>query len=252
MNKSILGEIGMLLEINDLAKKYNKESDFTVKNINIKCNAGEIVALLGHNGAGKSTIIKSITGIHPYDNGTIKICGHDLKKASIDAKKCFGYVSDEFTLFEKMTGFEYINFLADIYDVDSEIRKKRVYDFQKIFHLGDAIYRQISSYSHGMKQKISFMGALIHQPKIVILDEPMIGLDPSTIKQVKDYFRDYSKKGNLILFSSHQLNTVEELCDRAYIIDQGEILTEVNFKDYKNSDNNFEQYFFSITKRLAK
>lgn len=242
----------MLLEIKDLAKKYNKKADFTVKDINLKCKAGEIVALLGHNGAGKSTIIKSITGIHPYEKGTIKICGFDLNSESIKAKQNFGYVSDEFTLFEKMTGFEYVNFMADIYGVNSADRQSRISEFQKIFSLGDAIYNLISSYSHGMKQKISFMGALIHYPKIVILDEPMIGLDPSTIKAVKDFFKSYAKKGNLILFSSHQLSTVEELCDRAYIIDQGMVIKEVKLKDYADNDKNFEEYFLSITKRVSK
>ena len=159
-----------LLEVNNLYKKYDPKGDYTIQDISLYGKAGEIVAILGHNGAGKSTTIKSITGMHPYDQGKILICNNDLKLNPIEAKKNFGYVSDEFTLFEKMTGFEFVNFMADIYGVSEEDRKNRIESFQKIFLLGKAIYNQISSYSHGMKQKISIMGALIHNPKVFILD----------------------------------------------------------------------------------
>ena len=175
-----------------------------------------------------------------------------MKKNPIDAKRNFGYVSDEFTLFEKMTGMEFINFMADIYNVDAELRKTRVELFQQLFALGDAIYNPIYSYSHGMKQKISIMGALIHQPKVFILDEPMVGLDPYTANQVKNFFRTYSREGNLVLFSSHNLDVVESVCDRAYIIDQGRILEEINIEEFKQSKRNLEEYFLSITKRVSR
>lgn len=242
----------MLLEVKELSKKYGKKLDYTISDINITGKSGEIVGLLGHNGAGKSTTIKCLTGIHPYDQGTIKICGFDLKVDSINAKKNFGYVSDEFSLFEKMTGLEFVNFMADMYNVGTDLRKARLEEFQNLFALGDAIYDPIISYSHGMKQKISFMGALIHKPKVIILDEPLIGLDPYTMSQVKSFFKKYSSEGNLVLFSSHQLGIVENLCDRAYIIDQGKLLQEVNFKDFKKSGKDFEEYFLSITKRVSK
>lgn len=242
----------MLVEVIDLGKKYEKKTDFTIKNINLKGDAGEIVGILGHNGAGKSTTIKSITGMHPYNEGKIKICGFDLKLQPMDAKRNFGYVSDDFNLFEKMTGYEYVNFIADVYNINKEDRKTRIENFQNLFALGDAIYRPISSYSHGMKQKISFMGALIHYPKVVILDEPFIGLDPSTMMQVKEFFKSYSEKGNLILFSSHDLHTVKNFCNRAYIIDQGKLLEEINFEEFNKQDKDFEQYFLSITKRVSK
>ncbi|MBO5910288.1 MAG: ABC transporter ATP-binding protein [Clostridia bacterium] len=242
----------MLVEVNGLGKKYDKKKDFTIKNISLKGDAGEIVGILGHNGAGKSTTIKCLTGMHPYDEGEIIICGHNLKNNAIEAKKNFGYVSDEFTLFEKMTGYEYVNFLADVYNVTKEQRKERITHFQTLFMLGDAIYNPISTYSHGMKQKISFMAALIHNPKIVILDEPFIGLDPFTMSQVKAFFQDYSKQGNLILFSSHDLNTVQHFCNRAYIIDQGALLEEINFNEFKQTNTDFQEYFLSITKRVSK
>lgn len=245
-------EMDMLIEVNGLGKKYNKKQDFTIRDINLCGKAGEIVGILGHNGAGKSTTIKCLTGMHPYEEGYIKIAGHDLKTDALNAKKNFGYVSDEFTLFEKMTGYEFVNFLADIYEVTSEQRKQRIAHFQTLFMLGDAIYNPISTYSHGMKQKISFMAALIHNPKVVILDEPFIGLDPFTMDQVKTFFKSYSEQGNLILFSSHDLNTVEHFCNRAYIIDQGQLLKEIDLIEFKQTGNDFREYFLSITKRVSK
>jgi ABC-2 type transport system ATP-binding protein len=241
-----------LVNIKELCKKYSVKANYMIENIELECHAGEIVGILGHNGAGKSTTIKCLTGMHPYDKGLIEICGFDMKKNPIDAKRNFGYVSDEFTLFEKMTGIEFINFMADIYNVSSNDRKTRIDLFQKLFALGDAIYNPIYSYSHGMKQKISIMGALIHQPKVFILDEPMVGLDPYTANQVKNFFREYSKAGNLVLFSSHNLDVVESVCDRAYIIDQGKILEEIVIEEFKQSKRNLEEYFLSITKRVSR
>ena len=241
-----------LLEVKNLFKKYGSKSDFAIENINLYGKAGEIVGILGHNGAGKSTTIKCITGMHPYQQGEICICGHDLAQNPIEAKSNFGYVSDEFTLFERMTGFEYVNFMADIYNISKEDRKERIETFQKFFMLGDAIYEQISAYSHGMKQKISIMGALIHNPKVFILDEPMTGLDPYTANHLKKYFKKQSKNGNLVLFSSHNLDIVEKLCDRAYIIDQGKLLEEINLKTFKKKETDLESYFLSFTNKVSK
>ena len=241
-----------LISVNNLKKKYGGKKNYAVDNINIEGRAGEIVGILGHNGAGKSTTIKCITGMHPYEGGSITICGYDLKKNPVKAKKNFGYVSDEFNLFEKMTGFEFVNFLADIYGVSAADRAVRINQLQSIFALGDSIYNEISSYSHGMKQKISLMAALIHNPKVFILDEPMVGLDPYTANQVKNFFREHSNKGNLVLFSSHNLDVVEKLCDRVYIIDQGTLLAEINMNEFKKGGNDLESYFLAITNRVAR
>lgn len=241
-----------LLEVKDLFKKYDQKADYTINNINIVGSSGEIVGLLGHNGAGKSTTIKCVTGMHPFDKGEILICGNSLVENPIEAKQNFGYVSDEFALFEKMTGLEYINFMADMYKVSLEDRTSRLEMFQNLFALGKAIENQIASYSHGMKQKISIMGALIHNPKVFILDEPMTGLDPFTTNQLKKYFVEHSKNNNLVLFSSHNLDIVEKLCDRVYIIDQGEILREINLKEFRESGENLEEYFLSITNRVSE
>ena len=242
----------MLVEIRKLGKKYNSKSSYAIRDFNIVGNEGEIIGILGHNGAGKSTTIKCITGMHPYEEGSIKIAGHDLAKNPIAAKQNFGYVSDEHVLFEKMTGQEYIDFMGDIYGVSMRDRKERVKKFQQMFQLGDSIYKPISSYSHGMKQKISLMGALIHNPKVFILDEPMVGLDPYTANALRNYFKEHASRGNLVLFSSHNLDTVEKLCDRVYIIDQGKIIKEINMREFKRTGRNFESYFLAITRRVAK
>ena len=241
-----------LLQVKNLYKKYNPKADFAIKDISIEGKKGEIVGLLGHNGAGKSTTIKCIVGMHPYEQGEIAICGFDLAQKPIDAKSNFGYVSDEFTLFEQMTGFEYINFMADIYGVSQKDREKRIESFEKIFLLGKAMHAQISSYSHGMKQKISIMGALIHNPKVFILDEPLTGLDPYITNQLKQFFIDHSKKGNLVLFSSHNLDVVEKICDRAYIVDHGSIIEEINLETFRNQKKNLEEHFLSITNKVSQ
>ena len=242
----------MLIEVKGLSKKYHANKGYAVTDINIHGEAGEIIGILGHNGAGKSTTIKCITGMHPYEMGEVIIAGHDLKTDSIGAKQSFGYVSDEHILFERMTGYEYVSFMADIYEVSEKDREERIAYFQDIFALGDSINNLLSSYSHGMKQKIAFMGALIHSPKVFILDEPMVGLDPYTSNAVKSFFKEHAAKGNLVIFSSHNLDVVEKLCDRVYIIDQGVILEHINMKSFKESGRDLEGYFLDITQRVAR
>ncbi len=241
-----------LINVKGLYKRYSRKAKYSVEDINLVGYEGEIVGILGHNGAGKSTTIKCITGMHPYEDGTVTIAGYDLAKDPINAKANFGYVSDEFTLFEKMTGYEFICFMADIYKVSLKDRENRIAMFQEIFALGDSIYNPISSYSHGMKQKISFMGALIHEPKVFILDEPMVGLDPYTANQVKLFFMRHSARGNLVIFSSHNLDTVEKLCDRVYIIDQGHLIEEIDIEDFKASGGDLEAYFLEVTHKVAR
>lgn len=241
-----------LLEVTGLFKKYDNKKDYTIKDINIIGNEGEVVGILGHNGAGKSTTLKCITGIHPYNKGKIKIAGFDLKKSPIKAKSNFGYVSDNYALLDKMTGLEYINFMADIYGVGIEERTERIKNFSEMLALGEAINKQIASYSHGMKQKISIMAALIHNPKVFVLDEPMTGLDPYTANQLKNFFLEHSKKNNLVIFSSHNLDVVEKLCNRVYIIDQGIILEEINMEEFREKGVSLEEYFLSSTNNVSK
>lgn len=235
----------LIVEIKGLYKKYAKAADFVIHDINIECRPGEIVGLLGKNGAGKSTTIKCLTGFFPFDKGEIKICGHDIKTEPVKAKMNLGYVPDNRAMFDKMTGTEYINFIADLHKTPVEDRVARIDEMQKIFVLGDKIDALISSYSHGMRQKICLMASLIHQPKLWLLDEPLTGLDPQTSKALREYMQVYKSKGNGVLYSSHNLDAVEKTCDRAYIINKGRIVEDIVIADFKknNPDKTLEEAF---------
>lgn len=235
----------LIVEIKGLYKKYAKAADFVIHDINIECRSGEIVGLLGKNGAGKSTTIKCLTGFFPFDKGEIKICGHDIKTEPVKAKMNLGYVPDNRAMFDKMTGTEYINFIADLHKTPVEDRVARIDEMQKIFVLGDKIDALISSYSYGMRQKICLMASLIHQPKLWLLDEPLTGLDPQTSKALREYMQVYKAKGNGVLYSSHNLDAVEKTCDRAYIINKGRIVEDIVIADFKknNPDKTLEDAF---------
>lgn len=235
----------LIVEIKGLYKKYAKAADFVIYDINIECRPGEIVGLLGKNGAGKSTTIKCLTGFFPFDKGEIRICGHDIKTEPVKAKMNLGYVPDNRAMFDKMTGTEYINFIADLHKTPVEDRIARIDEMQRIFVLGDKIDALISSYSHGMRQKICLMASLIHQPKLWLLDEPLTGLDPQTSKALREYMQVYKAKGNGVLYSSHNLDAVEKTCDRAYIINKGRIVEDIVIADFKknNPDKTLEEAF---------
>ena len=198
---------------------------YAVKNANLEVNGGEIFGFLGPNGAGKSTIIKSIVGIQPITSGQIEVCGYDVDKQSVEAKRQIGFVPDHYALYEKLTGREYINYIADLYEVPIDIRKKRIDSFVKRFELENAFDNQMKTYSHGMKQKIAIMAALVHNPKIWILDEPLTGLDPNSIFQVKECMKEHARAGNIVFFSSHIIDVVERICDKIAIIKKGNIIT---------------------------
>lgn len=234
-----------VLSIQGLCKKYSRKADWAIENISFSCYEGEIVGLLGHNGAGKSTTLKCLEGMLPFEKGTITIAGYDVRKDGERAKACMGFVTDNHATFIKLTGLQYINFMADVYDVPTAVRKERLDALEEVFRLGDAIRNLISSYSHGMRQKICMMGSLIHQPKLWILDEPMTGLDPRTMRAVQDFMHEYVKKGNTILFSSHALTTVAKLCDRVVLIRKGMQVDELNVKKICTEDPgfDFEEYF---------
>ena len=239
-----------MIEIKNLSKKYKTNDYHSVKNVNLVCGSGEIVGLVGENGAGKSTILKSLVGSINFDEGEILVNGHDITLNPVQAKKSFGYISDDHSVFESMTGLEYINFMADVYKVSSEDRKTRLENLEKIFNLGDKIKNLVSSYSFGMKQKICIMGVLIYEPSVWILDEPFTGLDASTTYDLKEIMKEYAKKGNTVLFSSHDLHIVEKICTRIYIIKKGEIIEECKVEDFaKNHDGlSLEEYFVNKIK----
>lgn len=238
-----------ILTITNLSKKYKGNDKYSVKDLSFQVNEGELFAFLGPNGAGKSTTIKCITGALPYSEGNIKICGHDLHERPIDAKKNIGYVPDNHFTYDTMTGGEYVNFMADIYGVGINDRKTRADKYVELFGLTDAIGKPIGSYSHGMKQKICVIGALIHNPKLWILDEPLTGLDPQSAYNLKELMKEHCKDGNSVLFSSHIIEVVEKLCDRLAIIDKGSLIISGSMEEIraKNADNSLEEFFLSVT-----
>lgn len=242
-----------VVKVDHLYKKYSKKSDYAIKDISFNCYEGEIVGLLGHNGAGKSTTLKCLEGMIPFEKGEIYIDGYDIKKQPIQAKSKMGFVTDNHAVFVKMTGINYISFMASVYKVPDELRKPRLEKLESIFCLGDAINSLISSYSHGMRQKICMMGSLMHNPKLWILDEPMTGLDPRTMRAVKNFMREYAAEGNSIIFSSHALNSVAEICDRVVLIRKGLQISNLDIKALMaNPDFNFEEFFLEGERQAAE
>lgn len=238
-----------MLEISHLTKKYKNSNFYSVKDLSFTLKDGEIFGFLGKNGAGKSTTIKCITGILPFDEGTIKVCGYDVAKDPIQAKLNIGYVPDNHAVYENLTGTEYVNYMGNIYRVPKDVIKERLQKFAKLFSMEHAIDNQIRSYSHGMKQKICIIAALIHNPKFWVLDEPLMGLDPQSTYEIKQYMKEHKKLGNTVFFSSHNIDMVEKLCDRVAIINRGQLMEIIDVKKFtKESKIPLEDYFLNLTK----
>lgn len=228
-----------MLEVINFSKKYKGANRYSAKDINFVAHDGEVVGLVGSNGAGKSTTIKSIVGILPFSEGQILIDGFDINKNPAKAKEHIGYVPDDHSVYEKLTGREYINYMGSLYGVSKERKEERLDYYAGLFNMSKKLDNQIFSYSHGMKQKICLIGSLIHEPKLWVLDEPMMGLDPSTMSQVKKCIREYAEKGNIVLFSSHNLDIVEKICDIVGIIRGGELVRFIDLREAK-IDPNFD------------
>ena len=239
-----------MLNVSHLSKRYSGKTVKAVDDLSFQTKEGEIFGLLGLNGAGKSTTFKCIAGILPFDEGKIEICGFDVVKDEIKAKRNFAFIPDNHAVFEGLTGREYINFMADIYEVSESDRNERVARFCEMFEFEKYLDSQIRSYSHGMKQKIAIMGGIIHYPKLWILDEPLLGLDPLSIRQVQDFMRDYVKGGNTIVFSSHILDTVDKLCDRILVIDGGVSKGVFELSELrKEAGYDISELFFGLVRR---
>lgn len=234
---------GIKFELKDFSKKYASSKVYAVQHANLEVHGGEIFGFLGPNGAGKSTIIKSTVGIQPISEGSIEICGYDVKKQPIMAKRQIGFVPDHYALYEQLSGREYINYIADIYEVSKEDRDARMAKYISLFQMEAQIDNKIKTYSHGMKQKITIMAALIHNPKVWILDEPLTGLDPTSIYQVKECMKEHAKAGNIVFFSSHIIDIVEKLCERIAIIKKGEIQCVKTVKQIEKSGKTLEQFY---------
>ena len=235
-----------MLEIKNLTKSYGNSIVNAVEDLSISCNAGEIYGVLGPNGAGKSTTIKSLVGIYPFQHGDILINGHSIKTDPLNAKRHIGYVSDNHAVFERLTGREYVNHMANLYNVDISEAEERCARLLKIFKLEEAFNSPIKSYSHGMKQKISVIAALVHNPKLWVLDEPLTGLDPQSAYQLKQVMKQHAQEGNTVFFSSHILDVVENLCDRCCIIKKGKLQGVYDLKLLKRKIQSLEEIFMNV------
>jgi ABC-2 type transport system ATP-binding protein len=235
------------LDIEHLSKSYTDKGPMIVNDFNLHLKGGKIYGFLGKNGAGKSTIIKSIVGMHNFNQGSIKVCGFDVLHETIDAKICLGFVPDHYALYESLTGRQYINYIATLYGVKKEdllVREKHLVDR---LELTKAYDHPIRTYSHGMKQKITIISALIHEPKVWILDEPMTGLDPNSIFQIKTLMKEYARSGNIVFFSNHIIDVVENLCDEIIIIKHGEIVKETSMEELNKNNIGLEKLFLELT-----
>lgn len=244
----------VMIEIKNVSKAYKKGIK-VVNNLSLTIKDGEIFGFLGPNGAGKTTTIKMITGILEIDSGKILIDGKDISKDAINAKKRFGFVPDNPDMFLKLKGIEYLNFIGDIYDISTDERKERINKLAKEFEMQEVLNNKIESYSHGMRQKIVIMSALLHQPQNLILDEPLTGLDPKSSFDLKKIMREYTKEKKTVFFSTHVLEVAERLCDRVGIIDNGNLVFVGTYNDLKNQfkeDLSLEELFMEITEKNDK
>jgi ABC-2 type transport system ATP-binding protein len=239
-----------MINIKNVSKEY-VEGIKAVDNLSIHIRPGEIYGFIGPNGAGKSTTIKMITGITDYSEGEIIINGVSSKE-ELESKLQFGYVSDSPDMFLKLKGVEYLNFLATIYNVSKEDSKQRIVELADKFELTSALGDKIQTYSHGMRQKVMVMGALLHEPKVWILDEPLTGLDPKSSFMLKEMMKEHARKGNSVFFSTHVLEVAEKLCDRIGIINKGKLVYEGTMEEIKENYPNLslEEIFLEITKNV--
>lgn len=238
-----------MIELVNVNKSYNGLVK-AVDDLTLVIPEGQIVGFLGPNGAGKTTTIKMITGILNADSGSININGIDIKERPLDAKRQFGFVPDSPDMFLRLKGIEYLNFIADIYQVTGDIRGQRMRELAEGFEMEAALNDQIQSYSHGMRQKIIIMGALIHDPSVWILDEPMTGLDPKSSFTLKEMMKSHAAAGKTVFFSTHVLEVAEKLCDKVAIINKGKLLfygTMEEIREHFRSKGSLEKIFLELT-----
>lgn len=237
-----------MIKFKNVTKVYNKTIK-AVNNVSFEVRGGEIVGFTGPNGSGKTTTIKMLTGILPPDSGKIKINGFDIKKNMIQAKSSIGYIADSPDMFLRLKGIEFLNFIADVYKVSDDDRKKRVSELAERFELTDALSSPMMSYSHGMRQKLMVIAALVHNPPVWILDEPMTGLDTKSSYELKEMMREHAKKGNAVFFSTHVLEVAEKLCDKVIIIKKGNLLYDGTLENLESQHLNqtLENIFLEMT-----
>ncbi len=237
-----------MIEFKNVSKTYNQTLK-AVDDLSLVVPDGKIVGFIGLNGAGKTTTLKMLTGILAPDNGSITINGFDIDKDAVEAKKQFAFVSDNSDVFLRLKGIEFLNFMGDIYEVPNEDRASRIQDLAKRFEMESALNDKIKGYSHGMRQKIMIMGALLHNPNVWILDEPLMGLDPRSSHELKEMMKEHVRRNNTVFFSTHVLDVAEKLCDLVAIINKGKILFCGTLEELKNKYSNIsslEDIFLAI------
>lgn len=239
-----------MIKIENVTKEYKKNKK-VIDSLNLEIRDGEIFGFLGPNGAGKTTTIKMMTGILEINKGDIFIDNKSITKEPVEAKKRIGLVSDNPDVFLKLKGIEYLNFIADVYEVSTEDRQKEIKELAQKFEIFNVLDNKIESYSHGMRQKLIIISTLLHKPQNWILDEPMTGLDPKASFELKNIMKEYAKNGNTVFFSTHILDVAERLCDRIGIIDKGKLLFVGTYEDLKNElkeKKSLEELFMELIK----
>ncbi|MDR1570024.1 MAG: ABC transporter ATP-binding protein [Oscillospiraceae bacterium] len=238
-----------MLSIENVRKKYAKASRDAVDDLSMDVRAGELFGFLGPNGAGKTTTIKMIVGILTPDAGTITIDGRPMRGNAIDVKRKIGYVPDAQDSYDRLTGMEYLNFMADVYGVSPESRAQQIERYTKLFEIDGALREPVRSYSRGMKQKLTITGALLHKPRLWVLDEPMVGLDPHSAHVLKQEMRAHCDAGNTVFFSTHVLDVAERLCDRIGILRQGKLIAQGTLEQLRSDERgaSLEQVFLELT-----
>jgi len=239
-----------MLKLENVSKSYSGGNIKAVDNVSFDVKPGEIFGFLGPNGAGKTTTLKMIVGLLKPDAGNIFINGLDFQEHSLEVKKMISYVPDNHEVYERLTGIEYLNFMADMYGISKDIRSKKINEYLELFELKDAVGDLIKSYSHGMKQKIVLIGALLNDPEIFILDEPLVGLDPKSAFKLKEIMRDRCNAGKSVFFSTHVLEVAEKLCDRIAIIRKGQIIacgTMEELRQQSEDKQSLENIFLELT-----
>ena len=233
-----------MLRIENYTKSYNSNA-VAVDNITLHVKKGDIFGFIGHNGAGKTTTIKSVVGILDFDKGEIFIDGKSIKTDAIECKKKMAYIPDNPDLYVFMTGIKYLNFISDIYDVPVKEREERIKKYADLFELTKDLGDPIASYSHGMKQKLAIISALVHEPKLLVLDEPFVGLDPKASFTLKEIMKDMCEKGCAIFFSTHDLEVAEKLCNKVAIIKGGKLVATGDMNKVKG-DSSLEEIFLEL------
>ena len=232
-----------MLKIEHLTKSYGEKK--AVDDLSLHILSGEIYGFIGHNGAGKTTTLKSISGILQFDEGEIIIDGRSLKDDPIGCKKIMAYIPDNPDLYEFMSGIRYLNFIGDIFAVPAEERQEKIRKYAEIFELTEDLAQPISAYSHGMKQKLAVISAWLHSPKLILMDEPFVGLDPKAAFQLKEMMREHCDQGGAIFFSTHVLEVAEKLCDKVAIIKQGRLIKAGTMEEVKGDDS-LEEVFLEL------